>query len=78
MEGARGFIRCKVCVKGEENSLGWYVKYHIEPLIVAVRTWNTAASENYTQPKEFKQQDTEERLNNWGEEALYGQYLKQI
>ena len=54
-----------MCVKAEENSLGWYVKHHIEPLIVAVRISNTVPSENSTQPKEFKQQDNEEKLNNW-------------
>ena len=63
MEGGRGLIGCKMCVEAEENSLGWYVKYHIEPLIVAARISNTVPSENYTQPKEFKKQDNEERLN---------------
>ena len=56
MEERRGLIECKMCVKLEENSLGWYVKHHIEPLIVAVRISNTVTSENSTQPKEFKQQ----------------------
>ena len=36
-----------------------------EPLIVAVIISNTVPNENSTQPKEFKQQDNEERLNNW-------------
>ena len=48
MEGGRGLIGRKVCVKLEENSLGWYVKHHIEPLIVAVRISNTVPSENCT------------------------------
>ena len=65
MEGRRGLTESKMCVKAEENSLGWYVKHHIEPLIVAVRISNTVPSENATQPKEFKQQDNEERLINW-------------
>ena len=66
-------IGCKTCVKAEENSLGWYVKHHIEPLIVAVRISNTVPSENSTQPKECKQQDNEERLNNWRGKTIYGQ-----
>ena len=45
MEGGRGLIGCKMCVKAEENSLGWYVKHHIEPLIVAVRISNTVPGE---------------------------------
>ena len=65
-----------MCVKAEENSLGWHVKHHIEPLIVAVRRSNIEPSENSTQPKEFKQQDNEERLNNWREKSMYGQYVR--
>ena len=64
MEGGRGLIGCKMYVEAEENSLEWFVKHHIEPLIVAARISNTLPSENSTQPKEFKQQDNEERLNN--------------
>ena len=30
------------------SSLRWYVKHHIEPLIVAVRISNTVPSENFT------------------------------
>ena len=78
MEGGRELIGCKMCVKAEESSLGWYVKHHIEPLIVAVRIRNTARSENSTQPKEFMQQDHEGRLNNWRVKAMCGQYVRQI
>ena len=78
MEGGRRLIECKMCVKAEENSLGWYVKHHIEPLTVVVRRSNTVPNENSTQPKEFKLQDNEERLNNWRRKAMYGQYVRQI
>ena len=64
MEGGRGLIGYKMCVKAEENSLRWWVKHHIEPLIVAVRIINTVPGKNSTQPKEFKQQDNKEKLNN--------------
>ena len=53
MEGGKGLTRCKMCVKAEENSLGWYVKHHTESLIVAVRKSNTVPIENSTQPKEL-------------------------
>ena len=78
MEGERGLIGCKMCVKAEKNSLGWYVKHHIKLLIVADRISNTVASKNFTQPKEFKKQDNEEILNNWGGKAIYGQSVRQI
>ena len=68
----------KDVVKAEENSLGWYVKHHIEPLTVAVRISNTVPSETSIQTKQFKQQDNEERLNNWRGKAMHGQYVIQI
>ena len=58
MEGGRGLIGCKMCVKAEKNSIGWYVKHHKEHLTVAVQY--TVPSENSTQPKESKQQGNEE------------------
>lgn len=53
----RGDVGCKMCMKAEENSLAWYVKHHIELLIVAVRNNNTVPSENLTQTKEYKKKD---------------------
>ena len=49
----RGLIGCKMYVKLEESSFVWYVKHHIEPLIVAVRNCNIVPSENLTMPKGF-------------------------
>ena len=45
------------------------------PLIVAVRISNTVPSENSTQPREFKQQDNEKRLNNWRMKKCMGNTL---
>ena len=78
MEGGTGLIGSKMCVKAEENSLGWHVKHLIEPVIVAVRISNTVPSENSTQAKEFKQQNNEEILNNWRGKTMYGQCIRQI
>ena len=36
--GESGLIGCENSVKSEENSLGWYIKNNIKPLLVAVRT----------------------------------------
>ena len=54
------------------------MKHHTEPLIVAVRIINTVPTENFTQTKEFKRQDNEERLNEWRGKAMHGQYLRQM
>ena len=75
MERERRLIGYKMCVKAEENSLGQYVRYHIETLIVAARISKTIESENFTQPKELKQCDNEERLNNWRGKAMYGHQI---
>ena len=71
-EGRRELIGCKMWAKAKENSFGWYIEHHIESLIVAVRIRNTVPSKNFTQPKEFKKQDNEERINNWKGNAIYG------
>ena len=67
-----------MCVKAEENSLGQYIRYHIDPFIVAVRISNTMQSENSRQAKELKQHENEENLNNWRGKAMHGQYVRQI
>lgn len=69
---------CKICVANEESSLGWYVKSHIEPLIVALRPRNTIPSLNATHPNELKKHDEKQRMNNWQEKAMYGQYLREM
>ena len=51
-------------------------KHHIEPFIVAARISKTVPSENSTQPEKFKQQDNEERLNNWSGKAMSWQYVR--
>ena len=76
MVGGIGLIGCKMCVKAEEKNLAWYVKHHIELFIVAARISKTVPSENSTQPEKFKQQDNEERLNNWSGKAMYWQYVR--
>ena len=67
-----------MCVKAEENNLGWYVKHYIEPLTVTVRISNTVPSENSIQSKEFKRQDNEERLSKRRGKSIYGLYARRI
>ena len=42
---------------------------------VAVKISNTVPNENSMQPKEFKEQDNEERLNNWRGKKCMGNAL---
>ena len=52
--GGRGLTACENYVKSGENSLGWYVKNNVEPLLVAVRTNRTITNEGTVHPKKFK------------------------
>ena len=53
-KGGKGLIDCKNCVVTEENSLGWYVKNHVESLLVVLKDSNTIpACEESVKPKEF-------------------------
>lgn len=36
-KGGRGLISCEMCIRSEENNLGWYVKKSVEPMLVQVR-----------------------------------------
>ena len=66
-----------VC-QSRKNSLGLYIKHHIEPVIVAVRISNTVPSENTKHPKEYMKQYNEEGLNNWKRNAMHEEHLRQI
>ena len=78
-KGGRGLIGCKNCVITEENSLGWYVVNHIEPLIVAVKESNTLPGcRNAIKPTEFKKLKQQERINNWKDKTMHGQYLREM
>ena len=39
--GRRGLISCEGCIRMEENSLGWYLRNSVEPLIEGVKAAET-------------------------------------
>ncbi|XP_063592543.1 uncharacterized protein LOC134769733 [Penaeus indicus] len=78
-KGGRGLIGCKSCVVTEENSLGWYVRNHDEPLLVAVKGSNTIPlCQESMKPNEFKELKQEDRINTWKDKAMHGQYLREM
>ncbi|XP_063598714.1 uncharacterized protein LOC134775182 [Penaeus indicus] len=78
-KGGRGLIGCKSCVVTEENSLGWYVRNHDEPLLVAVNGSNTIPlCQESMKPNKFKELKQEERFNTWKDKAMHGQYLREM
>ena len=78
-KGGRGLIGCKSCVITEENSLGWYVRNHDEPLLIAVKDSNTIPlCQESMKPNEFKKLKQKERINTWKDKAMHGQYLREM
>ena len=78
-KGGRGLIGCKSCVVTEENSLGWYVRNHDEPLLIAVKDSNTIPlCQESMKPNEFKKLKQKERINTWKDKAMHGQYLREM
>ena len=70
--GGRGLIGCKSCIITEENSLGWYLMNHIEPLIIAVRESNTLPGcDKAMKPREFKKLKQKERISMWKEKKMH-------
>ena len=75
----RGMIECKNCVITEENSLGWYVKNHVEQLFTAVRNSNTIPNcEESMKPEELRNLKQNESIIAWKNKAMHGQYLKEM
>ena len=73
-KGGRGLIGCKSCVVTEENSLGWYIRNHDEPLLIAVKDSNTIPlCQESMKPNEFKKLKQKERINTWKDKAMHGQ-----
>ena len=77
--GSRGLIGCKSCIITEENSLGWYLMNHIEPLIIAVRESNTLPGcDKAMKLREFKKLKQKERISMWKDKKMHGQYLREV
>ena len=70
----RGLIGCENSVKNLENGLEWYVKFNIEPLLVAIRTSRTVTH----QLKKFKKTKDKQRRNEWTEKIYHGQFAIDI
>ena len=77
-EGGRGLISIEHCVRGEENSLGLYVKNSAEKLIQGIRTSGTIETEGTTSKSEFKGQNAQELKQKWTEKRMYGQFIREM
>ena len=69
--GGRGLIGCENRVKSEENSLGWYLKNNLEPLLAAVRTSRITTHEETIDPRELKKiKEGQRKMNGMQKECM--------
>ena len=69
--GGRGVIGCENSVKSEENSLGWYVKNNIQPLLVEVRKSRTITLEETVDLKNSRKlKKDKEKTNGLQKECM--------
>ena len=67
----RRFIGYENSVKSEKNSLGWYVKNNIKPLLAAAKIISTITNKERVDPKYFKKTKEEQRENEWTEKRMH-------
>ncbi|CAB3982989.1 Hypothetical predicted protein [Paramuricea clavata] len=58
-KGGRGLISCEECIRTKENSLGWYVKNSVEPLLQQIAKTGVIETERCEIKENFKKKATE-------------------
>ncbi len=77
-EGGRGLISVEQCVRGEENSLGFYVANSEEMLIRGVCASGTIRTDETVEKAEFKRSRAQKLKQKWRGKAMYGQFVKEM
>eukprot|EP00112_Aurelia_sp_Birch-Aquarium-sp1_P005801 Seg1658.11 transcript_id=Seg1658.11/GoldUCD/mRNA.D3Y31 product="hypothetical protein" protein_id=Seg1658.11/GoldUCD/D3Y31 len=77
-KGGRGLISREGCMKGEENSLGWYVKQSNEPMLKVASIKMTMKTDETVRPEEFKRKQINSREQAWKEKRMHGQYIREM
>ena len=76
--GGRGLMGCERCVQAEENSLGWYVRNTVEPLLIAAGRAKIVDVERSIETKDYKRREMMETENRWKDKKMYGQYYREV
>ena len=76
-KGGRGLISCESCIRSEENSVGFYMKNSMEPLLEQVRMSGVIQTEECLPKEQYKKEKTTEKEQNWKEKKMYGQYCRE-
>jgi hypothetical protein len=77
-EGGRGLISVEQCVRGEENSLGFYVANSEEMLIRGVCASGTIRTDETVEKAEFKRSRAQKLKQKWRGKAMYGQFVREM
>ena len=70
--GGRRLISCEACVRGEENSLGWYVGRCNKVLLRKVGERGTKKTDEAKELKEYKKSAKLETENKWKGKRMHG------
>uniref|UniRef100_A0A1X7SMI5 Reverse transcriptase domain-containing protein n=1 Tax=Amphimedon queenslandica TaxID=400682 RepID=A0A1X7SMI5_AMPQE len=76
--GGRGLLGCERSIKAEENSLGWYVKKSVEPLLKAVGRSKILDVEGSRPKESYKQLEMVATEERWIGKRMYGQYYREM
>ena len=74
----RGMMSVERCVRGGENSLGFYVVNFEENLIRVVAAAETINTEDTVTSGEFKKQEAQELKQNWSEKKMLGHFVREM
>ena len=77
-ERGRGLMGVERCVKGDENSMGFYVANSEENFIRGIAAAETINTENTLMSAELKEQKTQELYKNWREKKMHGQFVMEM
>ena len=65
-------------MRGEEYSLGWYVRNSLEVMLQGVRATSVIRIEETVSKDEFKTSWNNKKLNSWKEKRLHGKFVREM
>ena len=76
--GGRGLISCEGYLRANENSLGWYLKNSVGPLLEKVKEANIIETEHSKEKTAYKKETSDHLENSWKNQKMYSQFKRYI
>ena len=76
--GGRGLVSGESTVRSEENNIGWYLKNSNEILLQGMKHVRILKLGESVSKKDFKKSLNENRVENWKEKQMYGQFIRDM